>query len=161
MPLSSPTGATQADLDSNMAKLQALIPPAAKTPPPGINVAGAVGETSSSFARADHTHASSVQRERIQVLSGNTITWTYPKPYNTPPNITYGVENTSGAALPYIANIVGQPGLNSVTLQVFKAQTTTLGGALTALLGLVISPFTTNSVTGIYVHVMAALPTPQ
>jgi hypothetical protein len=140
--------------------MDAGIPSPASAAPPGIGVSSALGTTSTQFARADHTHASSVQRKRVTTTSGGTFTWTFSPAYDAGvvPVVTYGVENTTSATQPFVVNIMGTPTNTSVTFKVFQAQASTLGGTLTAILGAVVAPFTTA--TTVSLHCWAAAPTP-
>ena len=157
-------GVSQADLAAamaaNLAAMQASIPSVpvpASTAPPGVGVSGAPG-SQASYARADHTHASSVQRARIPVTAAQ-VTWNYTNPYSVVPIVTCTVENPANATQPYVAVLVGTPTLTSATFAVYKAQPTTLGATLTALLGAIINPFASVP-SGVNLNCWAALPTP-
>lgn len=155
----TPTG-TLVTVPSNddLAAMLALIPAPATTAPPGIGVTGAVGPTSGAFARADHTHASSVQRKRLTTTdTTGMITWTYTTPYAVPPIVTATVENATNATQPLILTLVGQP---TTTQAVFKLQQAQQNSQ-TVSLGLSLNlPFAAaGAPIGTAIHVWAALPT--
>ena len=130
---------------------------AATAAPPGVGKDNKEGQAAQ-YARADHTHATSVQRRIITIQSGGTATWEFTKAYAVPPVVTYGIENVTGAPLPYVVNIVSAPSATSVTFQAYKAKTTTLGSSLAALLGAIVSPFE-PAPANLKLHCWAALPT--
>lgn len=145
--------------DAQIAALQAAMPKAAQSTPPGVGVDGAKGSDSTAYALADHTHASSVQRQKLTLgAGGGTITWTFAKPYAVPPIVTATVENAAGALQPYVVNLAGPATKESVTFAVFKAQPTTLGATLLAIANTFISPFVAAP-AGVVVNCWAALPT--
>ena len=147
------------------AAIQSMIPTAASAMPPGIGVSGAKGAEDKSFARADHTHASSVQRQRVTItLLGSTGkgVWTFPTPYaaGVIPVVETTVETPDSAAYAYDAKILaGSVNNAQCTVVVNKFNSSvTLPSVVTSLLGLVIGLFApaTGQVT---VHCWAALPT--
>lgn len=153
--LSSGSGVTSAQL----AAVQAQIPTAAAVAPPGDSATGTAG-AASPYARADHNHPSTTQAARMAVSgSSGLITWTFPIAFANPPLVMATVENVANATNPYVVNIVGQATTTSVTLQVFKASSSTLPGIALNLLGYVVNIFG-NAAAGTYINVIArALPT--
>lgn len=151
-----------AAIQSAIAALTGSVPQPASTMPPGINVAGTVGTTTTKFALGNHTHASSVQCQQIAGPStGNTVVWTFPSTlisYSVPPVVFATVLNAAGATQPYVANIVSTT-TTSATIAIFAGQATTLGSALSSLLGAVISPFKTTIPAGLQINCLAHIPT--
>lgn len=99
------------------------MPGAATAAPPATDVGGTAG-TSMSYARADHTHATSVQRVRMTVSpAGQPVRWTFIKPYDASvvPVVTCTAQNVSGATRPFVVNTVGDPTATYADLVVFQA----------------------------------------
>lgn len=153
--LSSGSGVTSAQL----AAVQATIPSPAAVLPPSDTLAGAVG-AASPYARADHIHPTTTQAARMAVSgTAGLITWTFPVAFASAPLVMATVENVVSATNPYVVNIVGQATTTSVTLQVFKASSSTLPGLALSLLGYVVQIFG-NAAAGTYINVIArAMPT--
>lgn len=151
-PVSS--GITQAQLNA----VSALIPTVATSAPPAVAANSAVGNATSMYAAANHTHASSVQSTRIAVVgSSGLVTWTFPIAFAASPICVAVAECASGATQPFVTNIVGTASTTAVTFQVFKTATVTLPGLATSLLGYVVSVFGIAP-AGTYIHIMARLP---
>lgn len=147
------------DMQSQMTALQASLPAASNSLPSALANTSLVG-TASSFARSDHTHQSTGQTTRIAVSGiGGLITWTYPIPYTTMPFVVATCECASGASNPYIVNLVGQAGLTSVTLSVFKTTAVTMPAIATNLVNYVVNQFSVAP-AGIYVNILARSTTP-
>ena len=138
------------------------MPQPAANAPPGIGVAGALGTTPANYALSNHTHASSVQCQQIAgPITGNTVVWTFPSSlisYAVPPIVFATVMNAVGATQPYIANVIAVTP-TTATIALFAGQPTTLGSSLTALLGTVVSPFTTNIPAGLKINCLAHIAT--
>ena len=119
------------------------LPGAATAAPPATDVGGAAG-ASPLYARADHTHATSVQRARLTIsAAGIAARWTFAKPYDagTVPVVTCTAQNAAGAGLPFVVNTQGNPTNTYADIIVFRTQTQTLGGTLLAISGVTISLF--------------------
>lgn len=105
------------------------LPTAADTMPPATDVGGATG-AASKYARADHTHATSVQRRRWSItVAGQPNEWVFAKPYDpgVVPVVTCTAENVSGATRPFVVNTIGAPTATSVKVAVFQATEPTIG----------------------------------
>lgn len=133
-------------------------------PPAVVATTGIVG-TSGAAARADHTHASSVQRQRVTItLNGSTGqgVWTFPAAYaaGIVPVVETTVETPSGANYVLDAKIVaGSVSNTGCTVQVNKFnQSITLPSLATQLLGLTIGLFSAQTGSAV-VHCWAAVPT--
>jgi len=144
------------------AQLQAAVPQPATTAPPAVADASAAG-VAAPYARADHTHLSSVQGQRVAFNFVNGVaTWVFPIPYaaGIVPVVETTVETPEGAAYEYDAKIIA----GSVTNTQCKVSlsrreiSTTLPALATALLGLVIPMFTRPTVSAV-VHCWARKPT--
>ncbi len=146
-----------------MSAIGASIPLAASSTPPAIAVSGNVGTQTNSYALANHTHATSVQRKIITTsVSGGvaTATWTFTTPYAAKPAVNCTPEaNSSGQ--PYIAEILSwtlvSTQYTAVTIRVSQTQTLAINLAgVTA--GLNLSP-TTAAPAGVTLHCLAGIPT--
>jgi hypothetical protein len=131
--------------------------------PPGVTpVTGAVG-SSTDFARADHTHKTSVQKSRITVSTagtstGSVVTWVYPSPFpaGTIPICTCTPVSTGSASQAYIANVVQGSETNSqCQFIVFRTQTQTIVGGLANVVMNLLVP----APAGVVLNCQAALPT--
>lgn len=137
------------------AQVQQSMPGAATSAPPGTATDSIIG-TSPLFARADHTHATSVQRVRMTVSpAGQPVRWTFVKPYDAGvvPVVTCTAQNVSGATRPFVVNTVGDPTATYADLIVFQAAQPTV-----ALLNISLTLFGTAP-TGTIVNCQAAKPT--
>lgn len=63
-----------------LSAVDAKVPTAATSMPPGVADSGALGTQPTQFALSDHTHASKA-RKQIRVSSAATLTWVYPTPF--------------------------------------------------------------------------------
>lgn len=149
-------------VDAQLAAMQASIPTAAQAMPPGVGVGGAKGSQTTAYALADHTHASSVQRQRVTVaLAGSSgrFAWTFPASYpvGSIPVVGATVETPDAASYTYDAKVLAGSVTNTGCVIVVNKlnQAVTLPGLATALLGFVVNVFgpATGTVT---VHVSAA-----
>lgn len=131
------------------------MPGAASVAPPATDIGGAAG-TSMNYARADHTHATSVQRMRMTVSpAGQPVRWTFVRPYDpgVVPVVTCTAQNVSGATRPFVVNTVGDPAPTYADLVVFQAAQPTI-----ALLGISLTLFSAAP-SGTIVNCQAAKPT--
>ena len=135
--------------------IQAAMPKAATVTPPPTDVGGAQG-SSEAYARADHTHATSVQRRRWSIsVAGQPNEWIFSKPYDAGvvPVVTCTAENVSGATRPFVVNTVGTPTNLSVKVAVFQAAQPTV-----SIIGINLTLFG-NAAVGTTVNCQAAKPT--
>jgi hypothetical protein len=133
--------------------------PATSAPPP--TGTDSVEGSSVRYARADHTHATSVQRARLQVpTAGTAMEWTFAKPYDAGvvPVVTCTAQAGTNPTQPFVVNTVEAPTATKATIIVFRAQTQTLGGTLLAIAGVTINLFA-PAPTGTWVNCQAAKPT--
>lgn len=108
--------------------------------------------SSAQWARADHTHRSSVQRVVLPTQSDGTVNWTFPVAYDQAPSVQVTVETTSGQ--PYVPLVTGRT-TTGVTIKVLRAQT--LPASLTLLSALVsFNIFGGTVPAGVNVHIWAA-----
>lgn len=120
--------------------------------PPPVNSTGSAG-TSTQYARADHTHVSSVFKAiKSTTDATGTVSWTYPAGFfPDPPVVEITVETASGQ--PMVALITSNTASGG-TAQVLRAQT--LPASLTLLSGLVsFNVFGGTVPVGTKVHVFA------
>lgn len=144
-------------LDLSPYARKADLPAPATVTPPGTAVNSALG-SAVQYARADHTHATSVQRARMAITPvGQPVRWTFAKPYDpgTVPVVTCTAQNTPGAALPFVVNTSGDPTATYADIVIYRNTTQVLATTLTALPGTTISVFAAAPV-GTVVNCQAA-----
>ncbi|MGE7415451.1 hypothetical protein [Methylobacterium tarhaniae] len=127
------------------------IPTAGDAVPPGVSVDGAPGSSSTQYARADHTHQTSVQRAMMTLATtGQVARWTFAKPYDAGvvPIVVCTARIASGSALPFTVNTVGAPTSTYVDLVVYRVQSQVI----------TLSALTTAALAGISVNPTAAAP---
>ena len=127
--------------------------PATIAPPAVAATTGDPGITFP-YARADHTHATSVQRRRVTVnLVGGTATITFPISYDVPPAVNVDVETPTGANSLNLCSVVQ----GSITTTGFQIAVNKLPMTVTVALGsLVLLSAQTGSVV---VNYLAGKPT--
>lgn len=152
-------------VDAQLAALQAAIPTAAQAMPPGVGVGGAKGSQTTAYALADHTHATSNQRNSIAVtMSAGTGAGqlTFLKPYaaGVIPTVQLTPETPSDASYFYTAEILAGSITNTGCVVVVNkiSKSVTLPAVALSLLNFVVNIFApaTGSVT---VHYSAGIPT--
>jgi len=79
------------------------IPTAADETPAPVESSGRMGRLSKRFARADHTHATSVQKAKITLAAGGKQTWVFPTPYDAEPVVLLTPQRVTG--LPVVVDI--------------------------------------------------------
>lgn len=135
--------------------IQAAQPqPSAVSPPPTGNDSATGSATA--YARADHTHATSVQRTAMTVSpTGQPVRWTFVKPYDTGivPVVVCTAQNTASATRPFVVNVVGDPTNTYADIIVFQAAQPTI-----SLLGASVTLFA-QAGSGTKVNCQAAKPT--
>lgn len=143
--------------------LAAMPQPSASAPPP-VALNSAVGSTAP-YARADHTHKSSVQRQVIAVvLSGSTgkgiVTFGQPYDPGTTPIVVTESETPDQTGYVNISSVVAGSITNTgFTVMVRRVNATvTLPGLALSLLGFVVNIFGMASGT-VNVRYIAAPPT--
>ena len=144
-----------AAVDTSTFAAKTDLPVAGTNLPPATAIDSATG-TGVAYARADHTHATSVQRMRFQVSpSGQPVRWTFGKPYDAGivPVVVCTAENTQTATRPFVVNTVSVPTNTYVDLIVFQAAQPTV-----SLLGASVTLFGAAS-NGTLVNCQAAKPT--
>ncbi|GAB6842373.1 hypothetical protein HNR00_003581 [Methylorubrum rhodinum] len=100
-----------------------VMPAPATSAPPATGTDSVEG-SSVRYARADHTHATSVQRARMTVApAGQPVRWTFAKPYEAgiTPVVTCTAQNVASATRPYVVNTVGDPTATYADLVVYQA----------------------------------------
>jgi hypothetical protein len=135
--------------------IQSQMPAAGSTAPPPTATDSITG-TSPAYARADHTHATSVQRATMTISpAGQPVRWTFAKPYDAgvAPVVTCTAQNAAGATRPFVVNLVGDATNTYVDLIVFQAAQPTI-----SLLGASVTLFGSAS-SGTKVGCQAAKPT--
>jgi hypothetical protein len=138
-----------------VAAATAVVPQPATTTPPATAIDSILG-ASPLYARADHTHATSVQRTRMQISpAGQPVRWTFAKPYDAGvvPVVVCTAENVSGATRPFVVNTISAPTNVYADIIVFQAAQPTV-----SLLGASVTLFGSAS-TGTLVNCQAAKPT--
>lgn len=140
---------TQADLAAtaaaNLALMQAQLPVPASVAPPSIKETSAAG-TNTAYARADHTHKSSVQRQRVSVpLTGSTGkgTVTFGQAYDAgvTPIVVTEAQTPDQTSYVYLSSVVSKTN-TGFTVMVRKINASvTLPGIATSLLGFVVNIF--------------------
>lgn len=110
------------------------------------------------YALADHTHKSTIQSVTLPVNASGEVIWTYPTAYLVSPVISVSAQGVEADTQPYIANIVGTPGLTSCKVRVYRARTQTLGGTLAAIINVVVNLFS-RAPSNTVVHITARKPT--
>ncbi len=155
---------TRSELDASVAAMRLSVPQPATASPPGVAADGVIGASSTQYARADHTHATSVQRANLIIAAaGQPVRWTFAKPYDTGavPVVVCTARIASGSALPFTVNTVGAPTATYVDLVAYRVQSQVITlSALTAAAtaGLSINPFSAAP-SGTAVDCVAGKPT--
>lgn len=152
------------DMAVIIARVEAMVrqevPSAATIAPPGTATDSTTG-TSPAYARADHTHATSVQRARFQVATAGTpMEWIFAKPYDegVVPVVTCTAQAAANPTQPFVVNTVDAPTNTKASIIVFRAQTQTLTGTLLSLGPVAINLFA-PAPAGTVVNCQAAKPT--
>ena len=146
---------TQAQLDSCM-------PQPATSAPPSVADTSATG-SAVPYARADHTHRSSMQAQRMTAaLTAGKFTWTFPAPYEAGVvpvvNVTAESPDPSGGYVldaRVVAGSVTNTGCQIMVNRISASQT--LAGSALALLGQVLSIIAPGTGTAV-VHCWARKP---
>lgn len=140
------------------------LPTAGDTMPPGVSVDGAPGSSSTQYARADHTHQTSVQRAMMTLTTaGQATRWTFAKPYDAGviPVVVCTARVATANTLPFTVNTVGSPTSTYVDVIVNRVQSQVITlSALTAAAtaGLSLNPFSAAP-AGTTVDCVAGKPT--
>ena len=117
---------------TNFTLMLAQLPTPGTTIPPAVAATSGVTGTTASYARSDHTHATSVQRRRVSVnLTGGVATVTFPTPYDVPPAVNVDVETPTGATSLNLCSVVQ----GSITTTGFQIAVNKLPMTVTVALG--------------------------
>lgn len=105
---------------SALSAVQASIPTPSAAVPPAVADSGTIGNMTSVFALANHTHASKVRKVRIQTAADGTVTWTYSTPFTagTNPIVLAVAEVASGVTDVVNVQVIDQPTATSCKLLV-------------------------------------------
>ena len=105
---------------SALSAVQASIPTPSSATPPAVADSGNVGNMTSVFALANHTHASKVRKIRVQTASDGSVTWTYstPFPAGTNPIVLAVAEVAAGVTDVVNVQVIDQPTATSCKLLV-------------------------------------------
>lgn len=57
------------------------VPQPSNVTPPSVADSSAIGNQTTMFALANHTHASKVRKERVQCAADGTLTWVFSTPF--------------------------------------------------------------------------------
>lgn len=115
-----------------MAAMQAQLPTAATTSPPGVTDSGALGSAATVYARADHTHASKARKGRVLVPVAGFIDVTFTTPFgSSPPICAVTAETTVGDTNVVNAQIDGTPTMTGMRVRITRTAITAV-----SLLGL-------------------------
>lgn len=112
------------------------VPEPADAMPPAVDQAGRQGTARRRFALADHTHASSVQAQRVQIALTNGLgIWIFPTAYETDvvPVIEATAETPAGADYRLDASIVQGSATNTQCQIRVTRMSQTIAGGLNAL----------------------------
>lgn len=141
------------------------LPAAASGSPPATALDGSRG-TSAEFARADHTHATRVQRTVLVTAADGTATWIFARPIAVAagklPPVAYMVEDTGP---PVVVQIVGRAMTGDGTTDTHTAisvkaqRSQLLPGVLVSLSVLLNFNVFGGPVSGVKVNLWAADPT--
>lgn len=130
------------------------IPQPATSSPPGVSDSGSQGATVNQYAKADHTHASKVRKERRTGVNTATFTWTYPTAFTNGavPIVQAIVEDPANSASDsYNVQVVGTPTATSCQFRIIRYST--------GLLALLTGALSLNSTPGnINLHCLALEP---
>lgn len=130
-----------------------VVQPGTIVPPP-VNATGSAG-SATEYARADHTHVSSILKTVQSTDASGLVQITYQMPFSAPPVVQVTVETASGQ--PYLALITSNTA-TALTVKVLRAQTLpSVLGTLGALLSFNVFGGTVGA--GVPVHIYAAKPT--
>lgn len=130
--LSSPVaaqGVVNAPVDLNgyatttaLSAMAATIPTPANATPPGVADAGALGSTTSQYARADHTHASKARKIVATSAADGVYTFNYSAtPFTNPPTCSATAEVANGVTDVVNVQIIGTPSITSANFLVNRA----------------------------------------
>lgn len=129
--------------------LVANFPTTTSSGPPAVSDSGDNGTTPLLYAKADHTHASKVRKERKLGISTATMTWTYPTPFASGivPVCQAIVEDPNNVATDsYNVQVVGTPTNTSCVFRIIRTS------VVLGVLGLNATPGTVN------IHAVALQP---
>lgn len=131
--------------------LQSQIPPVCVTPPLQDTLTATAGSAPQCTPRPDNTRATVIQAKITTTLSDATWSVVFDMPFATTP--IYVDARVYGMTQPYLCTVqaVTTTGANGKCYQLIA---TTLPGVLTALQGLVVSPFA-SAAAGLSIRVVA------
>lgn len=138
-------GDLPAPLDNSPEALRASIPVPGSAAPPAVSDASMMG-TTSPYARADHTHASKVRKQRVTGVNATTFVWTYPSPFSTGaiPIVQGIAEDPANSTIDsYNVQVVGAPTATQATFRIIR-QTSGLFGLLAGAIGFNATPGNIN-----------------
>lgn len=146
--------ASKPDLSGFVKKSE--MPGAGSTAPPPVNATGAAGNAEE-YARADHTHVSSILKVVKATDANGVVSWDFPDvngkaAFAAPPVIQVTVETASGQ--PYLPLITSKTAAN-VTIKVLRAQALP-SNLVAALVGGIFNVFGGAVPAGVPVHIYAA-----
>jgi hypothetical protein len=133
--------------------------------PPGVTpVKGSVGQ-SNDFARADHTHKTSVQKERVVYSVPNAtavVTWVYPSPFpdgSKLPVCQATAECAADSTAGYFANVItGSVTLTQCQIKIWRVSGQAPGLTVASLVSAVGGMFGLAP-AGVALNLNASLPT--
>ncbi len=134
---------SETTIAARVASVEQSMPQPASAAPPAVgdsNVKGAAPR----YALEDHTHKSSVQAKRMQVVgSAGIATWTFATPYDVAPVVTAIAETPNNSLFINVASVVeGSITTTKCDIVVQRvAKTQTLASSALALLGLILPIF--------------------
>jgi hypothetical protein len=148
-------GDLAATAHANIATVVETVPLPADAQPPSVEQTSRMGAATRRFARADHTHASSVQAQRVELTfdAAGLAYWTFPTAYptGTVPVIEVTAETPAGATYKNDAGIVQGTATNTrVQIRMTRINATISAGGVLGLF----APVAGKA----WVHVWARLP---
>lgn len=118
----------------NTEQIQALMPQPSSAVPPGVSDMGSVGTQTTTYALANHTHASKARKQIVTMGSAaSTYTWVYPNPFaaGVSPVVSAIVQVSAGNTDLFNVQIQGVATNTQCTFQINRVS----GGLLSLLLG--------------------------
>lgn len=136
------TATTGLATNANLTAIQASIPTAAVTAPPGVSDTGTAGTMTTIYALANHTHASKARKGRVLVPATGTFAVTFSAAFSTAPICAVTAEATAGDTNVVNAQIDGVTTPTGMTIRITRTAQSAV-----ALLGLTILSVPTQIAT--------------
>lgn len=148
-PLEVGTGVTPSQLSA----VEAKIPTASTTTPPGVSDSGSTGTMTSIYALANHTHASKARKGRLLIPATGTLAVTFSSSFTAGvvPLCSVTAEAAAGDTNVVNAQIDGTPTATGMTIRITRTAQSAV-----ALLGLTILSVPTQIAT--YAHYICLEP---